>query len=97
MSDKAIHFSLMLLVVAIGIYAILYEDGPRMMHGNFGWQPTMCNYVLHACALGLFVRIKRERPRWTRRDMALAGLFALEIAVGIFYLARLVTFGRGGV
>ena len=97
MTDKAIQFCLMLLVAGTGIYAILYEDGPRMMHGNFGWQPTMCNYLLHACALGLFVRLKRERPRWTRRDVVLAGLFAVEIAVGIFYLARLVAFGHGAV
>ena len=93
--DRSIRFSLLLLGVAIAIYAVVYETGLRMMHGNFGWQPSMCNYLLHVCSLGVFVRVKMEQTRWTFRDRALLALFVAEVAVGLFYLFRLATTSRG--
>jgi hypothetical protein len=94
-SDQALRFCLLLLGASLAIYALIHETGMRLLHGNFGWGPTMCNYLLHVCALGLFMRIKGEQPRWTRGDQVLAVLFVAEVLVGIAYLVRFVFTGRG--
>ena len=84
----AAHF-----LLALGMYALLAESGPRELHGNFVWQLVLCNYILFfVCAL-LLSEIVLARGRTILRDRLLMLIGAAHVASGIYYLARLSLYG----
>jgi hypothetical protein len=84
----AAHF-----LLALGMYALLAESGPRELHGNFVWQLVLCNFILFfVCAL-LLSEIVLVRGRTILRDRLLMLIGAAHVASGIYYLARLSLYG----
>jgi hypothetical protein len=42
-------------LIAITIFAVFMENGPRQYHGNFGWQCIVASYILYLSASILFL------------------------------------------
>ncbi len=63
-----------MFVVAYAQFALLYEDGPRMKHGNFAWGYNMC--LSYAFLFGIFHFFRYgERRQWVA--LAVAGVLLL--------------------
>jgi uncharacterized membrane protein YidH (DUF202 family) len=93
-ADRRIRYALALLVVGVAIYAFVYETGRRELHGNFGWQATICNFLLHFAVLAAFLRTKFAEGRLRTYDYPLIGLYGLQVILGVAYLVRLLVSGE---
>jgi len=92
-SDIRVGYALALLAMAVLIYAFVHETGDRELHGNFGWQTTICNYLLHLSVTVAFLKIKLRERRLRKYDYLLIALFCLQTVFGMAYVARLVIQG----
>ena len=77
----------------MAVFSFVYETGSRELHGNFGWQATICNYLLHLVVLVAFLRLKFADPELGWRDYLLIGVFMLEVMLGIAYVAKVMLTG----
>ena len=89
--DTLWQFAALQFLVALGIASFIHENGPRFIHGNFGWQTIICSALLYWVT---GVRVVQELPhtpgrRWLLHTVAVLGL--LHVVSGGFYLARAIT------
>lgn len=85
-------YALTLNVVAVAIFVLLSETGPRDWHGNFLWQAIVCSFILHAViAADIHQKWVTRTARW--RVAFIAFVYAMMTVSGVFYLARLILFG----
>lgn len=87
-----LSYSLLLTAVAMLIYILLSETGPRFWHGNFYWQTVVCGFLLHTVIAADLLE------KWTlglhRKRVAIcAALFLAMFVSGIAYLVRLIFLG----
>ena len=54
-NDLLIKYACFQYLIAITIYALFMESGPRQYHGNFGWQCIVASYILYLSASILFI------------------------------------------
>ncbi len=54
--DKVYRFSWIFAVFNVLIFAFLYESGPRMAHGNFGWGAHFAVGVLFILSIAKFIQ-----------------------------------------
>jgi hypothetical protein len=92
--DRGVRYGWALMLLALGIYAFVYESGTRALHGNFGWQASACNYVLHVAVVAAFLRDKRASRSFGRFDWVLVALFLVEVLSGLAYVGKLVWTGK---
>jgi hypothetical protein len=76
-------------IVAMVIYLLLAETGPRAIHGNFFWQVVVCHYILlMVLATSIVQRISDGNvSRSLRLVLYLGGTMVL---MGLLYLPRVV-------
>jgi|GEM_PF-951286 len=81
------HYSWALYCIAVLIFALFAETGPRALHGNFFWQAPVCAYLLFfATCLRFGRRLLAEGLRnW--KNAALALCLSAHVASGAAYLA----------
>jgi hypothetical protein len=93
-TDVRLSYALALLALAVLIYAVVYEQGDREFHGNFGWQTTICNYLLHLSVAIAFLRIKLREFRLNPYDYLLLAVFGIQTLLGVAYIVRFVLTGQ---
>jgi hypothetical protein len=86
--DTLVQFSGITFFFGILVFALLMETGPRMSHGNLGWQLPVCCYLLY-WALGVRaasdVAPGTENKYWGWCAAFLAGA---HVVSGMVYLCR---------
>jgi len=73
--------------VAMAIYLVLAETGPRAVHGNFFWQVVVCHYIL-LMVLAAGVVQKINDGALTQKLRLLLYLGGLMVLMGLLYLPR---------
>jgi len=77
-------------LVALAMYALLAEAGPRELDGNFAWQLVLCNFMLFfACAV-LLSQAVIARGRAAVRDRILIGLAAAHVTSWFVYVHHML-------
>lgn len=78
------------LAIALLIFVLAAETGPRATHGNLFWQTIVCSFLLHGVILADLLA-KFQRGARQRSVFLCLGLFALMAISGVIYLFRLIT------
>jgi hypothetical protein len=81
------------MLVAVIIYVLLTETGGREMHGNFGWQTIICNYILFFCTWILFLHILVRKNAIETKDKLIIGSFLVHVFFGMVFLLKLPLYG----
>jgi hypothetical protein len=91
--DHLLSYAWVHMVVAILIYALLTETGGREMHGNFGWQTIICNFILFLTTWILFLQLLVKKQKIEMKDKLIIVSFLFHVATGIVFLLKLPLFG----
>lgn len=91
--DHLLSYAWINMLVAIMIYILLTETGGREMHGNFGWQTIICNFILFLCTWILFLRLIIRKQELEMKDKVLITSFVFHIATGAVFLLKLPLYG----
>jgi len=86
--NMILQYAVLSYSIAVTLYSLLSETGPRELHGNFFWQCVICSYLLFAVTTALSVE-KIELfgwHYWKNRLVILA--FLSHVVAGAIYLAR---------
>ena len=79
-------YALCLTIVGILISAFILESGPRMWHGNFGWQNKICTYLLMLSTITFIIpKIKDNIPD-SRTTKFLLIVIVVHSLSGIIYI-----------
>lgn len=76
------------LGVAMVIFLVLAETGPRAIHGNFFWQVVVCHYIL-LVVLAAHVLQRIQDGALSRRLRLVLYLGGAMVCMGLLYLPRL--------
>jgi len=83
-----IRYAWVLYFLAMTLFIFVHEQGPRFIHGNFGWQTIICNHILHGSLLFFLAKNYASlRSKWQTK--VLIGLLILLVVSGIAYTVRL--------
>lgn len=86
-----LQYGFFLALFAIAIFILVIETGRRTLHGNFGWQMLMCNYVLFfVCTLVAYKRIK-EWGYMHIKSILLIVVFMCHSLSGVLYVHKMLT------
>lgn len=83
------------LIVAVIIYILLSETGGRELHGNFGWQTIICNFVLFFCSWIVYLKILLTKKSIELKDKLIVGSFLVHVLTGLIYIVKLPFYGPG--
>ena len=99
-----LNMSWLNFAIGAAIALLLYEEGPRIYHGNFVWSGYSAVFVLMFASILFFVERVRSRIasgeavnhrlfglRFTGRDAVVILLFGLHVVSGIAYYYRYIT------
>lgn len=89
LTHKPYLFALCLTVTGIVISTFVYEEGPRMYHGNFMWQNIICSYLLFLSTVSFLTPKILDKNSWKLKEKIIMGLFALHTFSGILYLVKI--------
>ncbi|WP_375560146.1 hypothetical protein ACE193_20880 [Bernardetia sp. OM2101] len=91
-----IRYSILLYIFAFLIAAFIVETGPRLYHGNFGWQLIVANYMLFlVISIFVFKKIQQRKIKiW--KTILLSSIFLLHFISGIGYLFKIIIVGNIG-
>lgn len=95
-----IRYALIQYLLALAIFCILIETGPRKWHGNFFWQAVICSYLLNLVFLvELIKNIVKAKPKKTNaygeifqfwsygyKEKVAFSAFVLQFFSGLVYL-----------
>ncbi len=81
---KLIHYITLVFTFALLIFILFLEQGPRMLHGNFGWQLHVASHIWFVVGAALLYRVWLEKKPLV--FWALSSLYLLHLASGILYL-----------
>lgn len=93
LKDHLLSYAWVQMAVAILIYILLSETGGREMHGNFGWQTIICNYLLFFCTWILYLRILLTKIKFEMKDRIIIGSFLLHVSTGLLFLLKIPFYG----
>ncbi len=85
--DKSVVFAALSTFVAIVIYLVFAETGPRANHGNFYWQVIPCSWLLFYVALINTLKMQHGYKR-----SVLIVVYFLHFIVGVVYIIRYMVF-----
>lgn len=91
---KKTDIILMLLYVACSYleYAILYENGVRKYHGNFGWAADLSYLIAFVVTAGHFFSDYQQENLTSKRDLikstVLLTAFLLHVGCGLYYVLQ---------
>lgn len=85
-------YSVILQFIAIVLFILLAESGPRIVHGNFYWQCVFASYILFLTTLiNLFqLSIKKNQKRF------LLLIFSGHVLSGVVYFVKMIAFHSYG-
>lgn len=81
-------FTLFSVIVAVLVYLLLAETGPREIHGNFYWQVIICTWLSFFVALAALIKDIIVEGK-TRINYFLMSLYTIHVFVGLLYFGRL--------
>jgi hypothetical protein len=92
--DTLLQYAALSFAVAVIIFSVLMETGPRMSDGNFMWQCVVCNYLLFLVAsLAFYDKVRAEgMTGWRNRTLAIC--WTLHVISGIGYIVKFFSTGR---
>lgn len=93
LKDNLLSYAWLHMVVAVLIYVLLSETGEREIHGNFGWQTIICNFILFFCTWVLFLRLMIHKNKIETKDKVIIASFLLHVIFGCIFLLKLPIFG----
>jgi len=86
--SSLLQYSGLSFLIAVVIFCLLAETGPRLTDGNFLWQCIVCNYILFLVAAVLFLE-KIYAGGMSRWKMGLiSSLYVLHFLSGVGYLMK---------
>ena len=88
---KPFIYSLHLTITGIIISAIIIEEGPRMYHGNFGWQNVICSYLLFLSTLSFLAPKFISANSRSKKDIIALVILTLHVLSGILYLTKIIS------
>jgi hypothetical protein len=85
-----LEYAVSAYLVALGMFVLLAETGPRADHGNFIWQAVICAYILFAVTGVLFsTKIRQLGMRdWRIKVSGLA--WSAHLLAGILYIGKML-------
>lgn len=83
------QYSWLCYFIAITIFALLVEAGPRKLHLNFSWQNIVCCYILFLVTGKYWIQYIQERNKLFKADFFILGIFILHFLSGLAYILRL--------
>ncbi len=83
------QYSWLCYFIAITIFALVVESGPRKYHLNFSWQNIVCSYLLFLVTGKLWINQLIKRKKLLKVDLFILGLFFLHFLSGMAYIIRL--------
>ncbi|HOS97467.1 MAG TPA: hypothetical protein PLU54_07425 [Deltaproteobacteria bacterium] len=92
--DTLLQYAALSFAVAVIIFSVLMETGPRMSDGNFVWQCMVCNYLLFlVVSLAFYDKVRTEgMAGWRNRTLAVC--WTLHVISGIAYIVKFFSTGR---
>ena len=81
-----LQYSVVCYLIALSIFALLSESGPRMLHGNLCWQAIVFSYILFVCSSIFFAEKIEKYGMVSWRNIVIALAFLSHIVAGIFYI-----------
>jgi hypothetical protein len=86
--DLLFWFTFLSFIVALLIYFLIAESGPRATHGNFYWQIVICTWLcFFITVIALLKDI--ESMGLTMKNRFLLSLYSVHVLIGVVYFARL--------
>ncbi|MDU1892308.1 MAG: hypothetical protein E6767_16610 [Dysgonomonas sp.] len=80
------------MVVAILIFLLINESGPRGLHSNFYWQIVICVWLFFYQSL-IFLLTDIKKQGWTIKNKLLLSLYSIHVIIGVIYLIRMYITG----
>ena len=71
-TNLILKYTWSIFAVAILVFLLFVETGPRAEHGNFIWQTIMSNYLLFTVSSVLFTSIALENHKNLRKSISLS-------------------------
>jgi hypothetical protein len=93
LKNLLLKYAVSLYLVAISIFSVLSETGPREFHGNFFWQCVACNYILFMVVCILFMEKAPFNSKMGKKEKVIVSSFLLHVAFGIIYLGKMFLSG----
>ncbi|WP_157726337.1 hypothetical protein [Imhoffiella purpurea] len=86
-NEILLQYALVGYVVAIAVFVLFTETGPRQFHGNFFWQCVISTYILFMVVMARFaVKIKVYGAK-SVKNMIVMAAFLTHVSAGLLYLA----------
>lgn len=82
-------YTILLTSLALLIYAVLFETGPRFLHGNFYWQIVPCSWLLYFITI-IYLSKDIKQSGFTLKNKILTAIYTIHVLFGILYLARII-------
>lgn len=94
LKNLLLKYAVSLYLVAISIFSVLSETGPREFHGNFFWQCVACNYILFMVVCILFMEKAPFNSKMGKKEKVIVSSFLLHVAFGVLYLGKMFLSGN---
>ena len=81
------------LLAGLLLFMLVYETGPRALHGNFVWQVIAASHVLHWLIVLDALAWVPATPGQKIRHRVLLAVVAIEVLSGLVYLVSSLWWG----
>jgi len=88
-----LQYAVIMYLIAISLFALLSETGPREFHGNFFWQSVICSYILFLVITVLFAEKVKTLGMKDWKNIIILVAFMSHVIAGFLYLVKLLYIG----
>jgi hypothetical protein len=94
LKNLLLQYSVLAFLIAVVIFCVLIETGPRLYDGNFFWQCVVCNYILFlVVSLKFYEKIRSiGMTKWY--NILILICYVIQVESGFVYLVKLFTTHR---
>lgn len=94
LNNLLLQYSVLAFLIAVVIFCVLIETGPRLYDGNFFWQCVVCNYILFLVVSLMFYEkiLSIGMTKWY--NIIILICYVIQVESGFVYLVKLFTTHR---
>ena len=91
--NEQLRYVWSLYVVSVLIFILFAETGPRLYHGNFLWQASICSYILFLVTCSRYGARLIELGAWAWRNVVLSLCLLVHLLSGLVYMSSILIQG----
>jgi hypothetical protein len=95
LKNMLLQYAFLSFFIAVIIFCVLIETGPRLFDGNFFWQCVVCNYILFLVVSLMFYEKIRSLGMTKWYNTIISVCYVLQVVSGFVYLFKVFTMLRG--